>query len=256
MTMRRLIPHFLLSVMTLLAAGAVVVSVHGGERVSYFASPPSGNPRVVSIFHTVIRRTLAEPSFRIDNAIDYQSPDRYRVRIAGPTPLSLIEIGHELYYPLQPPTSKWGEVALTSNVASNLRLNVTTAVLTTLLHANSVVRDGDNNFTVTTVRNASSIDPLDPGQVEATMTVYVSDDLVTSIVTSLRGWMTIAVTSGSPPRTRSTRVSSFRPAVISYGDFGQVAPISAPPASQTAQVMVCDNGRGYKVQAQAPCLAF
>lgn len=91
--------------MTLLAAGSLVVSLHIAPRYSYFSSPRSGDPRVVSIFHTVVRRTLDEPSFTVDNTIEYRSPDLFRVQYAALTSSSLIEVGHELYLPLSTATS-------------------------------------------------------------------------------------------------------------------------------------------------------
>jgi len=255
---RRWTPWSLVAVMTLLAAGSLVASLHTAPRYSYFASPPSGDPRVVSTFHTVVRRTLAEPSFRFDNAIEYRSPDLFLVQYAAPTPSSLIEVGHELYFPLRTttPEPRWGRVLLTSNVARNIRIDAPKVLLNSLLHADDVARDGDSNFTVTTVGSASSFDPNDAGQVEATMTVYVNDDLISSVVTTLRGWMTVNDPLGAPRPTGLTRVSSIHPFAITYGDFGHVARFGAPPLSETTPLIICDNGAGYEAPSRGTCVDF
>lgn len=145
---------------------------------------------------------------------------------------------------------------MTSNVARNLRIDAPKVLLTTLLHADDVSRDGDSNFTVTTVGSPSSFDPNDAGQVEATMTVYVNDDLISSVVTTLRGWMTVNDTSGAPRPTGLTRVSSMRPFAITYRDFGHVARFGVPSLSETTPLIICDTGAGYEVPSGGNCIDF
>jgi hypothetical protein len=258
--MRRWIPQLLFAVVTVLAVLAMVASTHTGERVSYFSTPAPGNPAVVKIFRTVVRRTLAEPSFTVDSFIDYQAPDLFRVHFAYPSSLDVIVRGHEVYVPIASTTTGtwWGRSPLPSAVDPYFGPDKALGLLQTLLHADSVARDGNDNFTVTTVMSASSVDSWDPGQVLATLTVYVNDDLISSVVPNLRGWLTIRVSTVSQGKAhvKWERVSKYRSSTSTFGDYGQVTVITAPPFSETVPMILCDGGYGYKIQARGHCINF
>jgi len=258
--MRRWIPQSLVAVMTLLALVSVGLSLHTSERISYFSTPVPGNPTVVKIFRTVVQHTMVEPSFNVDGFIDYQAPDLFRVHFDFPSSLDVILRGHEIYVPIASTTTGtwWGRSPLPSAVDPYFGPDKALGLLQTLLHSDSVVRDANGNFTVTTVMSANSVDSWDPGQILATLTVNVNDDLISSVVTTLRGWLTIRVLSVSQGKVhvKWERVSKDPALTSTFGDYGQVSAITAPLLSQTVPVNLCDGGYGYKVQARGHCIDF
>jgi hypothetical protein len=258
--MRPWIPKLLLAVMTVLALVTVGLSLHTSERISYFSTPAPGNPAVVKIFRTVVQRTLAEPSFNVDSFIDYQAPNLFRVHVAARSSLDVIVQGHEIYVPIASTATSplWGRSPLPPAGDPYFGPDKTLGLLQSLLRSDSVARDGSNNFTVKTVMSASSVDSWDPGQVLATTTVYVSDDLISSVVPNLQGWLTIRVSSFSHGKVhvRWERVSKYRSPTSTFGDYGQVPVITAPPLSETVPIIMCDGGYGYKVQSRGVCVSL
>ena len=222
--------------MTVLALAALLFSVSTAERISTFANPPAGNPDIVTIFRTVVQRTLDAPSFNYNQYLNYQAPDRTATqRTFG----SMEVIGKEAYIPLTPDVAlgKWGRGPLTPLVDSYYGPAMALRGLRTLLTSNSVIREG-NNFIMKQVVSADSVSPGNPGQVLVTYMVYVNDDYVTAIQTHVEGWWSIpyARTHGI---LRFRRVDTYTASQVTYSSFGQIAPITAPPAARTVQLTSC-----------------
>jgi hypothetical protein len=239
--------------MTVLALVALLFSVSTAERISTFANPPAGNPAIVTIFRTVVQRTLDAPSFRYNQYLNYQAPDRTAtLRTLG----SMKVIGKEAYILLTPgvPTGKWGRGPLTPLVDSYYGPAMALHGLRTLLTSNSVIREG-NNFVVKQVVSADSVSPGNPGQVLVTYMVYVNDDYVTAIQTRLEGWWSIpyARINGI---LRFRRVDTFTASQVTYSSFGQIAPITAPPADRTLQLTLCGQVYHLPYLGREVCSAF
>lgn len=249
--MRRWIPKTLLAAMTVLALVSVVLSLHTAERISTFSTPAPGQPAIVKIFRTVVQRTLDAPSFSYDQTLNYQAPDR--VKGTG-TYNGIIVVGSDVYLELSTTTSssQWGKTPLTSLVDKEVGPVLVTQMLKTLLSLDSVVRVG-NNFVAKQVVSADSIYPGNPGQVLITFMIYVSDDYVTSVTPRLNGWMSVPK-SGTGGRIEWQRISKYQSMTLTYGNFGNIAPVTAPPVSRTAVLHECTGSSGIVFANQRLCL--
>lgn len=250
--MRRMIPHAVLTTMTVLALLALLVSVNSAQRISSFATPASGDPAVVTIFHTVVQHSLQAPSFSVDGALNYQSPNRTATVASGSQTVQSAQkvIGSRVYLYLGTSAqgvAQWGSGPLTHQVDQYYGPTRATQEFTMLLGDSSVVRSA-NNFIVRQVVPADYISPGNPGQLLITYTVYVASDRVTGVSALLQGWVTIP-TQDLAGHLTWARVNGYRSPESTYANYGGVAPITAPPAAQTVALTPCDNG-GYEVVQQ------
>jgi hypothetical protein len=255
--MRRWIPKSLLAVMTVLALATVGLSLHTSERISYFSTPAPGNRAVVRIFRTVVQRTLDEPSFIFEGIIGYRAPDRFHFHFQGYGAPNVIVVGSEVYIAPSAPdlSQKWGRGPLTRFADDIYGPQGVLGPLQRLLTAESVVRFGDDNFKVTTVVGANVVSPGSPGQVRLTYTVYVTDDLVSSIVTNEQGWFSVGAPQAKG-HIRWERVSKFRFAPQTYGSFGAVPAFSPPPLSRTVPLTLCGGDHRTTVDGFSGCFAY
>jgi hypothetical protein len=182
------------------------------------------------------------------------------VHFDAPSPLDVIVEGHEVYVPIvvKSTSELWGRSPLPVAVDPYYGPDRALGLLKMLLRSDSVTRDGNDNLTVKSVMSASSVDSWDTGQVLAIITVYVNDDLISAIVPNLRGWLTIPVSTVSQGKAyvKWERVSKYRSPTSTFGDYGQVTIITAPPFSETVPMILCDGDYGYKVQARGHCISF
>lgn len=236
--MRRLIPQAILATMTILALVALLLSVSTAERISSFAPPASGDPATVAMYRTVVQRTLDAPSFNYDQFLNYQAPDRTATLYASGGERV---IGQVAYLALSP--SQWGRGPLTALADEYYGPSRALKQLQTFAKLTSVVRSG-NNFVVRQVVPADSVSPGNPGQVLVTSTVTVRDDYVTSVTAHLTGWFSYPF-AGTVDHPVYKRIDQFSAAPVTYGNFGHVPAISAPPAAQTMALTPC--GQGYRV---------
>lgn len=247
-----MIPHFLVAAMTVLALLALVLSVSSAQKISSFAAPSPGDPAIVSIFHTVVQRSLDAPSFTVDGALNYQSPDRTATIASGTATVQSAQrvIGQRVYLLLgtnAQGVTQWGSGPLSHQVDQYYGPARATQEFTMLLGDDSVVRRG-NNFIVQQRVPADYISSGNPGQLLITYTVYVADDRVTGVVALLQGWVTIPTQVPSGHLTWA-RVDGYQSPESTYGNYGRVAPITAPPGAQTVLLSTCANG-GYVVVQQ------
>jgi hypothetical protein len=244
----------LLAVMSILALGALLLSVSTSEKISSFPSPTPGDPAVVSIFRTVVQRTLHAPSFTYAGFLNYQAPDRTETTLGSSSGTGvgggLIIIGNEVYTTPLAIAGKWGKGPLSSTVSQDYGPHRVRITLETLLKARSVIRDGDH-FVVTQVLPADLTGPENPGQILVTSTVYVSDDYVTTIKALVQGWATIqtAFTNG---HYVYRRVASFEAGPETFANFAHVPPINAPPTSKTIELYTCGGSHVLHVAEYVP----
>ena len=252
--MRRLVPQALLAAMSILALGALLLSISTSEKISSFPSPAPGDPAVVSVFRTVVQRTLDAPSFSFTGFLNYQAPDRTETNLGSGSGFSvgggLIIIGKEVYTTPLAIAGKWGKGPLSSTVSQDYGPYRVRVTLETLLKARSVVRVGDH-FVVKQVLPADVTGPENPGQILVTSTVYVSDDYVTTIKALVQGWTTIqtAFTNG---HYVLRRVASFEAGPETFANFAHVPAINPPPASKTIDLYTCAGSHVIQVAEYVP----
>ena len=239
--MRKFIPHALLATMTVLAIVAMSFSISSAERISHFAAPRAGDPAVVEKYRAVIQHTLDAPSFTYEQFLNYRAPDSTSVAATGGND---VVIGHQVYLPLAPIGSspRWGHGTLTTLVDDYYGPARALTQLRTFLTIRAVVSSG-NDFIVQQVLPADVVSPGNPGQVLVTSTVAVSGGYVTSISANISGWFSYPY-AGTASRPRYRRVDALAAQAVTFANFGAVAPITAPPASQTVPLHVC--GQGYQ----------
>lgn len=253
--MRRLIPHALIAAMSVLALLALLLSVRTAERISSFRPPAPGDPAIVKIFRTVVQRSLGAGSFRVDNLLNYQAPDRTAtINVSG---ANEVVIGSTAYLQLGPNSHgamTWGRAPLTHLADTYYGPFRARQLLEILLGDDSVVRQGDN-FVVRQVVAANYISTGNPGQILITYMVYVNGDYVTGVSPLLQGWVTIPV-GGSAQHPQWWRVSKFRSPESTFSNYGLVAPITAPPASQTVSLSLCGQSYRFVQQGHQVCSVF
>ena len=235
--MRRLIPFALLLVMSVLAVAALGLSVSRNERFSTFATPAAGDPAVVAAFRGVVLRSLDAPSFTFAREIDYRAPDS--TRIGSPVSQYLVVGGKEYARITTSATPLYGVTPLSPAGDLVVGPGAAKAALEALVGPTSVTRAGDH-FSVTTVVPAADYQSEDPGQVELIRTVYVADDYVTSISSQLRGWISAPV-ANKDGGYHLGRVEHLSLGSVDYGNYGQVAPISAPPLGERIALVACSS---------------
>ena len=249
--MRRMIPHFLLAAMSVLALLALIASVSSAQKISSFATPAPGQSAVVAAFRAVLTRSLNAPSFTVDSALNYQSPNRTATIASGTVAVQSPEevIGQRVYLYLgtnSKGVAQWGSGPLTPQVDQYYGPARATQEFTMLLGDNSVVRSA-NNFIVKQVVPADFISSGNPGQLRITYTVFVVNNYVTGVTALLEGWVTIPTQNQAGHLTWS-RVNGYQSPESTYGNYGRVAPITAPPAAQTSPLTTCANGTYEVVQ--------
>ncbi len=249
--MRRLIPFALLGLMSVLALLALVVSVSSAARISSFPTPTPGSTADVAALHTVVARSLNATSFTLDDALNFQAPDRSAIIARGGAEAAPERvIGDRVYLYLGTSatgTPQWGSARLSRAADQYYGPLRATQEITMLGHSNSVVRHG-NTFSVQQVVPADFISPGNPGQLLITYSVNVARARVSSVSAVLRGWVTIPSQDQSG-RITWERVDGFPSPVSTYSNYDQVAPIVAPPATQTASLRECTNGSYLVVHA-------
>ncbi|MBW4030358.1 MAG: hypothetical protein HIU57_06730 [Acidobacteria bacterium] len=240
--MRKFIPHALLATMTVLAIVAMVLSISSAERISHFAAPRAGSPAVVAKYRAVVQRTLDAPSFVYEQFLNYQAPDSTSVATSGGNDLV---VGRQVYLPLASVGSspRWGRGPLTKLADDYYGPTRALTQLRTFLKITAVVSSG-RDFVVQQVLPADVVSPGNPGQVLVTSTVAVSGGYVTSISSNVSGWFSYPY-AGTASHPLYKRVDTLTAQPVTYGNFGAVAPITAPPASQTVPLRVC--GQGYQI---------
>jgi hypothetical protein len=251
--MRQWIPKSLLAVMTALALVSVVLSVQTAARISYFSTPPAGNQVIATIFRTVVQRTLDAPGFTYNQFLNYRAPDRTAVIAPG---VGIVVVGSETYVDLARISSsrqlsqKWGETPLTPLVDNQFGPTAATQVLKMLLSAVSVTRAGDH-FTAQQVVLANSVEPGNVGQILITYVIDVNDDYVTSVTPTYHGWFFVP----SPgPTVDENHVATYQTMTITYGNFGNVVPITLPSASETVMLKPCSGPRSFVLGNERLCV--
>jgi len=248
--MRRLIPHSLLAAMTVLALGAMLLSVQSAARISVYATPPAADPGLVASFHAVIQRTLDAPNYTYNQLLDYQSPDR--VKGTG-TYSGLVIVGPTVYlqFSTTPSAHQWGSTALTTGVNQSFGPALVTRLLHTLLTLNSVVRQG-SNYVAEQVVAANDVAPGNPGDVLISFDVGVSGGYAVNITPTLHGWLSIPV-SGTPGHYVYHRVSSYTSQTSTFTSIGRVPAITAPPVARTVALVACSGTGGFYLAGEHLC---
>ena len=258
--MRRMIPHALLAVMTVLALLALIVSLSTADKISSFPTPKPGAPTVVAAFHRVVQRSLDAPSFVVDSVLHYRGPDRTEVMASGSDSSSsgvrvigtsvYLDLGHDSRGHIQ-----WGRGVLSPQANLYYGPLRATQELNMLLADNSVARSA-GHYIVHQVSSADAIAPGNPGQLLITYTVYVVHGYVTGVMAMLQGWVTI-LEQGPSGATLRVRVDQYQSPGSTYGNYARVAPIGPPSATQIILLSSCANG-GYAVAlpGHAGCSIF
>jgi hypothetical protein len=250
--MRQWIPRSLIAVMTVLALVSVVLSVQTSARISYFSTPPAGDQGIAAIFRTVVQRSLDAPGFTYNQFLHFRAPDRTAVIAPG---AGIIVVGNETYVELagnsssQQQPRKWGETTLTPFVDNQFGPAAATRVLKMLLTAVSVTRAGDH-FTAQEVVSANSVEPGNAGQILITYVIYVNDDYVTSVTPTYHGWFVIP---SSGLTLSDNHVATYQNMTITYGNFGNVAPIAPPPALETVVLEPCSGPHSFSIGNKRLC---
>ena len=248
--MRKLIPHALLLSMTVLAIGALLLSVTSAERISYFSAPAAGTPAVIAQYRAVVQHTLDAPSFTYEQFLNYRAPSSTSVASTGG---SDEVIGNVVYLPVAPVGSspRWGRGPLTTLANDYYGPARALTQLRTFLKIKAVVGSG-RDFIVQQVLPADVVAPGNPGQVLVTSTVVVSGGYVTSIASNVSGWFSYPY-AGTASHPRYKRVDTLTPNPVTFTNFGAVAPITAPPASQTVPLHPCGQGYQFVESGQHVC---
>ena len=240
--MRRSLALLPLTVLGLLTAVAMVLSLHTSPHVAYFNAPATGNPVVVSRFHDVERTTLNAPSFQARSGADvtnYQAPNR--TQGVGGANQDII-IGHTAYLALSADGSnvtQWGEgprLPLLNKIAGPLSVRYP---LTNLLKLTSITQHG-NVFTALQLVPAADVQPGLPGQTLLVFSVHTHDGHVTRIRAVFHGFLqTLANLPGGHVKSfTATKVSG---GTVNYSEFGRVPPITTPQNNVT-HLHPCPDG--------------
>jgi hypothetical protein len=252
--MRRLIPHAVLTLLTVLALGAMLVSLQSAQKISRFSPPPAGTPAVVTAFRAVVDRTLSAGSFTMDGFLNYQVPDTTSTSlVSGPR---IVVVGSTVYFELgttAQATAVWGAAPLSTLANSYYGPQRALQLLHTLQSARSVTRVG-NNFTVKLVVPADTVSPGNPGQVEVINTVSVSNDYITAVQTNLQGW--VSIPGGTTAHIKWSRVDHYKGPQTTFSNYGVVPKISAPPAATQVKLATCGQMYQFVVGKSHVCSLF
>lgn len=239
--------------MSLLALGAIFISVHESSRLAFFNQPTAVSPTIQHEYLDDVTATLRAPSFLErfgdDGTVLYQAPNRTDNPFDG-----FIVIGAKTFFDLESDGNDgvhWGELHTTKFLDDLGGPASVRGQLSDLLYWTCTARHGDT-FSAEQVVDSSQVFPGGAGEVLLRALIRVQNRRLASV--RITGFGYLPSFKNEPGgKVKSVVVRSEILATMTYSKFGDIKPIVEPNLNETKRLFPCNSDRGITIGSTRYC---